>query len=138
MQPPLSRCISAFSERPPAQSGPCDGAVPSCELMCFPPKAAPSLSDQPERFVAGFRFRDVRFRYGCTSGRGKKNGAGALKDFFSLSFPVKHHRSTSVVCFWPVEALGRADHGGALRQVSVRVAAVVEGGEASRSGPLGG
>lgn len=40
--------------------------------MCFPPKAAPSLSDQPERFVAGFRFRDVRFRYGWTSGRGEK------------------------------------------------------------------
>lgn len=36
------------------------------------------------------------------------------------------------------DALGRADHGGALRQVSVRVAPVVEEGEASQSGPLGG
>lgn len=136
---PLSRCISAFRERPPVQSGACDGAGPSCGLMRFLPKAAPSLSGQPERFPAAFRWQDAgRFRCGWTLGGGGKKQR--LEGFSFFPFFLYLFRSSisapqhlcALLLAW--EALGRADHGGASRQGSVRVAAVVQGGEVSRSG----
>lgn len=72
--------------------------------MCFPPKAAPSLSRQPERFAAG-SLSETRAFVTVGLQTWKKYGAGEAF-FRSLSLSAKHFRSTSVVWFWPGKLWG--------------------------------